>query len=110
MLAPAAGQVGGFAERNARVWNSLLRFQAIDYTDPRLAGPLEQRQRLLLRSVASENADGLSAGAGAAIFAVMTVFTAHAPQILHGLFTGPVRLGPAVLPDGGMGAGISGRW
>lgn len=98
------------AQDNERVWRAILRFHGIDYTNPRVAGPIEQRERLLLRNISSNEAEPLQLAAGASLFSAMIVLIANAPTPLRPLFTGPVWLGPAILPDGGMGAGAGLRW
>jgi hypothetical protein len=95
---------------NRRVQNAILRFHGIDYTDPRVAGPIEQRERLLLRTITGGAAQPQLLAAGIAAFSSLTVAIAHAPRAVRVIFTGPAWLGPAILPDGGMGAGGGLRW
>ncbi len=46
---------------------------------------------------------------GAAVFGAMTVLIAHSPESWRALYTGPARLGPAIV-DGRMGGGLRFVW
>lgn len=69
-------------------------------------GELRARDRLLLFEPQQNNAG--STAAGLALFGAATVAAAHAPAPLRLIFDGPLRLGPAIFSDGGMGVGIGG--
>jgi hypothetical protein len=47
---------------------------------------------------------------GIALFVAFTVIAARAPEPIRFLFDGPARIGPAILRDGGFGAGFAYRW
>jgi hypothetical protein len=109
-LSPRRVTPSQFDRDNGRVQHAILRFNGLDYTNPREAGPIEQRQRLLLRTLTSDAAAPEMLAAGIAMFSALTVMIAHAPLPIRKIFTGDVWIGPAVLPDGGMGAGGGLRW
>lgn len=94
----------------ARVRRAMMFHRGIDYTNPRDAGPIEQRQRLLLRSQTSAEAIPALQIAGGSIFGLLIVLVAQAPTPLRHAFTGDVWIGPAVLPDGALGGGVGWRW
>ena len=110
-----------------RVRHDLLLFHAhATGTDPTLAGDrsdapygfvasprsedplaeLRMRDRLLLMEPPQHT--GSAGGSGVALFSAATIAAAHAPAPLRLIFDGPVRLGPAIFSDGGLGMGIGG--
>jgi hypothetical protein len=68
---------------------------------------LRDRDRLQLYGLV---ADSARTGYGVALFGAVTVLTAHAPPAMRALFGGPVHLGPALFENGGLGAGVGGRF
>ncbi len=79
-------------------------------TTARAADELELRReqdRLLLFRGPQPRAGAI--GIGLAMFGATTVLAAHLPRPLRVIFDGPVHLGPAIFPGGGMGAGIAAR-
>ncbi len=76
---------------------------------PRSEDPLAElrlRDRLLLFEPPRNGA--AATGTGLALFGAATVAAAHAPAPLRLVFDGPVRVGPAIFSDGGMGVGVGG--
>jgi hypothetical protein len=94
-----------FDVHNAMVQRAFLRFSTVQAPQIDRLSVLRERDRLLLFGV-----HDTQAGYGAALFGAVTVFAAHAPGPLRVLFDEPVHLGPAVFDQGGMGAGIGGRF
>lgn len=96
------------AVHNAMVMHAFLRFatlQAPEQQQDRLV-VLRERDRLQLFGVVTPS--DAQAGWGVALFGTMTILAAHSP--VRALFDGPVHLGPAVFENGGLGAGIGGRF
>jgi hypothetical protein len=97
------------ASHNERVMYAFLRFTtqpAPELAQNRLE-VLRDRDRLQLYGAV---ADDSRAGYGVALFGAFTVLAAHAPGPVRALFDGPVHFGPALFDNGGMGAGIGGRF
>ena len=67
-------------------------------------------EKQALRDLSGPMADPASLSAGLAIFAALTVIVARAPEPIRAGFDGPARFGPAMLRDGGFGAGFWYRW
>jgi hypothetical protein len=97
------------AKKNALVQHAFLRFltmQKLEQQQNRLE-VLRDRDRLQLFGATQNESN---AGYGVMMLAATTILAAHAPALLRPLFDGPVHLGPAVFDNGGMGAGIGGRF
>jgi hypothetical protein len=98
-----------FQSHNAQVQRAFLRFrtaQEFELQQNRVELAREH-DRLQLFGVSKND---VYSAYGAAMFAATTLFAAHAPAFARVLFDGPVHLGPAVFDNGGMGAGIGGRF
>jgi hypothetical protein len=94
---------------NTLVQHAFLRFstaQRLEQQQNRLE-LLRDRDRLQLFGV-SENRS--NAAYGVMMFAAATILAAHASAFARVLFDGPVHLGPAAFDNGGLGAGIGGRF
>ena len=79
-------------------------------SQPPSSSPFDVYERQVLRGLSGPMADTTSLSAGIALFAAMTVIAARAPEPIRVLFDGPARIGPAILRDGGFGAGFGYRW
>lgn len=117
LLSPCLSPPGGlatspsvFAERSRRVMRAMALLQPLLTPEEALApyrAMLRERERLLLFRQDHPGALGPGAGLGIALFGATTVLVARAPVRLRVLFSGPARLGPAVLEGGGLGVGFT---
>jgi hypothetical protein len=94
------------AAHNHLVQHAFLKFSTVQAPQIDRLETLRDRDRLQLFGVAND----AQAGYGVALFGAVTILAAHAPGPLRAIFDGRVHLGPAVFMDGGMGAGIGGRF
>ncbi len=109
----AVKQSSVFQKRNDRVRHALIHFSVPTHHNASVApntSPTELYEKQVIRGMAGPLADQASFGAGLALFAAMTVIVARAPEPIRALFDGPARIGPALLRDGGLGAGVGYRW
>ncbi len=67
---------------------------------------LRLRDRLLLFRPPQD--EGRNVAFGIAMFGASTIMAAHLPEPLRLIFQSRVHFGPAILGDGGMGAGVGG--
>jgi hypothetical protein len=94
-----------FAAHNDMVQRAFLKFSTVQAPQVDRLQTLRERDRLLIFGV-----NDTQVGYGVVLFGAVTVLAAHAPAPLRALFDGPVHLGPAVFDQGGIGAGIGGRF
>lgn len=100
-------------ERATRVRRALLNFNppaTLAAHQPPSSSPIDIYEKQTLRGLSGPFADNASLSAGVALFATFSILAARAPGPARALFTGPTNLGPAILRDGGFGAGLGHRW
>ena len=113
-LAPAAlDYTSSFQKRSARVRTAMLNFNLstpFSTLVPPNTTPFDLYEKQVLRGLSGPMADPASLSVGLAIYAAVTVLVARAPEPIRAIFDGPARLGPAILRDGGFGAGFGYNW